>query len=86
MRTVEPVDREYVLFKKNIMIYRQDDTMFFKHSVWGKMPSGGNGQLPYFFCSEHQMLCFSIKFILNSWLNKNILTLLKNYLKLAPGS
>ncbi len=34
MRTVGPVDREYVLFNKNIIIgYFQNDIFFLKHSV-----------------------------------------------------
>ncbi len=36
MRTVGPVDREYVLFNTNIIF---QNIFLFKHSLWDKMPT-----------------------------------------------
>ncbi len=38
MRTVGPVDRGYVLFNKNIIIFSEWHNFFLKHSLCGKTP------------------------------------------------
>ncbi len=38
MRTAGPVDREYVLFNKHIIIFSELHHFFLKHSQWGKPP------------------------------------------------